>query len=691
MTRQQDDPILEAYIEETSQLVEQLEDIILTCEGTKNIAPDIINEIFRVMHTIKGSSSMMNFNNIATLAHSLEDLFAFYRSDNRWMTLDWSMLSDVLLQGVDFFKLELYKVKSGDPVDGDATAIIGDVKRLLQTIAQQQESAQANDKSAGKALNRFKVHITFADDCGMENVRAFQIVHRLEDVVDHYRHIPEDILQEEAADKIRLDGFHLWITTYLGETEIYDNITQSSCLKHVDLHRLTDDEESSAEQAHEPVPESSHDHDHEQEHAKEQEKDEHPASAEERTESQAAQHAQDVNLHLGRAQGKTITVNVDKLDELMDLVGELVLAEAMVTQNPDLNGLNLEQFHKAAQHLQKIIKEIQDKVMEIRMVPLSMTFQRMHRVVRDMSKKMDKNVRLVLVGEDTEVDKNIIEHLNDPLMHLVRNAIDHGIEDAPERAAAGKSETATLTLEAQNIGGDVLIIVKDDGRGLQKESILRKAREKQLLHKSESEMTDKEIYNLIFLPGFSTKESITEYSGRGVGMDVVVQKIAAVGGTVSVDSVPGKGTVFTIKIPLTLAIIDGMNARVGDSKYTIPTNSIIESFRPQSNEVITDPSGNEMIMVRGNCYPIIRLHERYRVQTDIVKLTDGVLIMVDQDGNRACVFVDELLGQQQVVVKALPEYIRKFYSVEGISGCTLLGDGDISLILDVRGLMRMNI
>jgi len=388
-------------------------------------------------------------------------------------------------------------------------------------------------------------------------------------------------------------------------------------------------------------------------------------------------------------QGKSINVNVGKLDELMDLVGELVIAEAMVTQNPDIIGLQLEQFQKAASHLQKITKEIQDKVMEIRMVPLATTFQRMHRVVRDMSKKLGKNVQLQLLGEETEVDKNIIEHISDPLMHLVRNAVDHGLETTQERMEAGKPETGTLTLEALNVGGEVMIIVRDDGRGLNKQKILEKARANHLLHKSEGDMTDKEIFNLIFLPGFSTKENITEYSGRGVGMDVVMQNIAAVGGTIFVNSEPGKGSTFTIKIPLTLAIIDGMNVRVGDAQYTLPTTSIKESFKPLVKDLITDPHGNEMIMVRGECYPILRIHVRYHVPTNTTQLTDGILIMVEQDGRGLCIFVDELVGQQQVVVKALPPYIRGFNTVEGISGCTLLGDGDISLILDVQGLLKM--
>jgi len=352
-----------------------------------------------------------------------------------------------------------------------------------------------------------------------------------------------------------------------------------------------------------------------------------------------------------------------------------------------LDGLELNNFQKAAQRLDKIIKEIQDMVMSIRMVSLAATFQKMNRIVRDMCKKLDKEAKLVITGEETEVDKNIIEHISDPLMHLVRNAVDHGIESAQEREASGKSGCGTIMLEAKSAGRDVLITVRDDGKGLRKEEILRKAKEKGLLYKSESDMTDREIYNLVLLPGFSTKDDITEYSGRGVGMDVVAKNIETIGGSVLVDSTPNSGTTITLKIPLTLAIIDGMNIKVGKTVFTLPTISIMESFRPKEGETFTDPEGNEMIMVRGNCYPILRLHQYYNIATDITDFTDGIVIMVEHDDKTLCIFADDLLGQQQIVVKSLPKYIRDFKKIKGLAGCTLLGDGSISLILDIGGLV----
>jgi len=383
-----------------------------------------------------------------------------------------------------------------------------------------------------------------------------------------------------------------------------------------------------------------------------------------------------------------ISVNVSKLDRLMDLVGEMVISEALVTQNPDLDGMELDNFQKAARQHHKIICEVQDMVMSIRMVPLAATFHKMHRLVRDMNKHLNKETELVLLGEDTEVDKNIIEHISDPLMHLVRNSIDHGIEAYEEREVKGKDRKGKVIIEAKNSGSDVLIQIKDDGRGLSKTKILTKAREHGLINKAESELTDREIFNMILLPGFSTKDSVSEYSGRGVGMDVVTKNIEAIGGTVTIDSTEGNGTCISLKLPLTLAIIDGMNIRVGESRYTIPITTIKESFQPDPGNIITDPDGNEMIMVRGNCYHIKRLHRLYDVKTEITEFAGGILIMVELEGRTCCLFADELLGQQQVVVKTLPDYIKNIRKIQGISGCTLLGDGKISLILDIAALIN---
>ena len=522
-----------------------------------------------------------------------------------------------------------------------------------------------------KSFNKYAVKVFFDDGCQMENIRAFTIVHNLREVCSEINHIPSELFDNDSSSEyIIMNGFSLYLTTYLPLEDIKKILNEALFVKNVDIMQVADfDDEVRALFT-----------------------EEEPAYSVVRTDKQRDESL-DSNIKDAEEAGKNskqnlISVNINKLDKLMDVVGEIVIAESMVTRNPDLKGLHLDNFSKAARQLQKLTDELQDIVMSIRMIPVAATFNRMHRIVRDMSKKLNKEVRIVYSGEDTEVDKNIIDHLSDPLIHLVRNSVDHGIEAPEDREAEGKPRVGTIMLEAVNSGSDVVVTIKDDGKGLDREKILQRARENGLIHKPESDMTSREIYNLILLPGFSTKDSITEFSGRGVGMDVVVKNIQTVGGVVSVDSIEGCGTTVVMKIPLTLAIIDGMNICVGKSRYTIPTISIKESFRPQQSNIITDPDGNEGIMVRGQCYPIVRLHRHFHVNTDVQNFEDGIFIMVEYNDKNICIFADELLGQQQVVVKPLPNYIKNIKNIRSLAGCTLLGDGSISLIFDVGGLIE---
>jgi two-component system chemotaxis sensor kinase CheA len=326
--------------------------------------------------------------------------------------------------------------------------------------------------------------------------------------------------------------------------------------------------------------------------------------------------------------------------------------------------------------------------MSIRMVPVATAFHKMHRVVRDMSKKIGKEVQLDIIGEETEVDKNVIDTLNDPLLHLVRNAVDHGLEMPEQRRQNGKSVVGRVTLEARNTGGDVMIIVQDDGTGLRRNQLIRKAIEKGLTTKSEADITDKEAYNFMFAPGFSTNDTVTEFSGRGVGMDVVRRNIEKIGGSITVDSVPEKGTTIMIRIPLTLAIIEGMKLRVGKLLFVVPMLTIQESFKPNMKDVILDPDGNEMVMIRGGSYPIMRLHRLFDIPCEHENLEDGILVMIQNEVDTFCLLVDELIGEQQAVIKPLPTYIQRHNTgMHGIGGCAILGDGSISLIIDINSLV----
>ncbi|RCX20161.1 two-component system chemotaxis sensor kinase CheA [Anaerobacterium chartisolvens] len=685
------EPMLDMFIFETTQLIEQLETAILSSEKSNCYTQAAINEIFRIMHTIKGCSAMMLLDDISSLAHAIEDLFYFLREEKP-QNVDCCTLSDLVLEGVDFVKVEMEKIKNGDAADGKAYSLIDNIKAFLAVLKHSNTSgapADTKEHNSEKwhkncvsreaappsaAINFFKAVIFFEEGCEMENIRAFEVVHNLKGIADEVYHIPENITDNsKSSEIIQREGFKLYITTHYPYEQLYELLMRTVLLKKLELTEAEsrDDIPALSQAAHEMCARVSEDGS--------------PGKGGNGQREADYAEAQHVSIH-----NSIISVNVNKLDRLMDRIGEMVIAEAMVVQNPDLKGMQMDNFQKAAWQLNKIVGEIQDMVMSIRMVPLADTFNKMHRIVRDMCRKLDKEVELEITGEETEVDKNIIEHISDPLMHLIRNSIDHGIEPPEERKAAGKPHSGRIALEARNAGSDVLIIVKDDGRGLNRERILTKARENDLLLKPEDDMSDREIFSLIFLAGFSTKDGVSEYSGRGVGLDVVTKNIEKVGGSVQVDSVMGRGTSITMKIPLTLAIIDGMNIQVGSARYTIPIISIMQSFRPAENDIITDPDGNEMVMLRGCCYPVLRLHEHFNVRTEITEFTKGIFIMVESEHKVLCIFADELLGQQQVVIKALPAYIRSSGKTRGLAGCTLLGDGSISLIVDIAGLAGLS-
>jgi len=691
------DALVEMFLFETTQLLEQLEQVVLSSEANGHYTEEDINEIFRILHTIKGSSAMMKYNEMFVLAHALEDLFSYLRKEKPEQTF-YSSLSDLILECVDFFKIELEYIRNGEVESGSAADLVHRVKDFLSGL-KQGASGLTNKPADDENLKIYRAVIYFQEGCEMENIRAFAVIHNLKNIATEIVYYPRNIEEsDDTIEIIRHHGFWIYFKTDRPQDQVYDHFMKTIFLKDLELAEIDEEtfakgftdemfvDEASADSACDTPQQAEADSSGQwKETENSQEKD---SSADKGSGEEKKQHNADGHVLPTQS---IISVSVAKLDKLMDLVGEMVIAEAMVIQNPDLKGLELNNFHKAATQLNKITSEIQDIVMSIRMVPLSATFQRMNRIVRDMCRKLNKEVYLKIIGEETEVDKNIIEHITDPLMHLVRNAVDHGIESAEERMAIGKPSYGTITLEANNVGSDVHIIIRDDGRGLDREKILKKAVENNLLtidEMNEGNISDDEIYKLILLPGFSTKDSVTEFSGRGVGMDVVAKNIESIGGSISINSEKDKGTQITLKIPLTLAIIDGMNLQVGKSIFTIPTISIRESFRPTKDQIIVDPEGNEIIMVRGECYPILRLHEFYKLKTNVTDFTEGIIIMVSHEGKTICIFADRLLGQQQVVLKSLPDYIKRFRKIRGISGCTMLGDGSISLILDIANLIH---
>jgi len=400
----------------------------------------------------------------------------------------------------------------------------------------------------------------------------------------------------------------------------------------------------------------------------------------------APKHEMAESTNEARPQGDgTVKVATDRLDRLIDMVGELVIANSMVSQDLGTSAKENVRLSRHLGHLGKIIRELQDLSMSLRMVQVQQVFTKMKRLARDTSRKMMKDVDLILEGSDIELDRNVVEALADPLMHMVRNAIDHGIETPDVRVKAGKKPAGRLEIKAYHKGGAINIEINDDGKGLNKERILKKAIESGMVA-ADSPITDAEIYKLIFAAGLSTADKVTDISGRGVGMDVVKQNIEKLRGRVDITSNPGLGSTFTIRLPLTLAVIDGLVVKVGQHKYIVPINSIEQSIRPSPEMLSTVNGRAEIVSVRGALLPLIRLHDLFGVEPVTRNPCESLVVIVQDNDRRACLLVDELLGQEQVVIKNLGEGIG---DVRGISGGAVLGDGNVSLILDVPGLMEI--
>ncbi len=668
------DSYMEMFIYETSQLSEKLESILLESEEKQNLSQENINEIFRIMHTIKGSSAMMSLNDISNISHILEDLFSFIREEKP--VINVSDICDKVFKVLDFIRFEIEHLQDGDKrVKNPEYMLAETIKSYLNDIKRTggrkeielSKAPEKLDSPKGKA-SFYKVTVFFDDFCSMLNVRAFVVLNKLSELGEILSYYPDQLDNgDNCIRSLMENGLEIILSSEITSEKLRDMIEEIIDVKTA-VVQAKDTEENIGG-------------------AKEQTAE---AVDTENAENQNSNNCKQAeNLTLQKEESKhnvkqnIISVNIGKLDKLINIVGEIVISESMVINCPDLEGLALENFSKSAMQLRKLTEELQDLVLSVRMIPIELIFSKMHRIVRDMGKRLDKEVTLEVIGEDTEVDKNVLDNLSDPLMHLIRNSMDHGIETKEERVKSGKSPNSKITLEAKNTGGEVIITVSDDGRGLDKNKILSKAKENGLTTKSDN-LTDQEIYNFILLPGFSTKDNVTEFSGRGVGMDVVKQNVEKIGGSILVSSEPGKGTVTTIRLPLTLAIIDGMMVKISDNTYIIPTQSIVQCIKPIKGSVFSDTQGKDMILVGGKCFAVTKLHKLFKIESQISDYSEGVIIMTEHYGNTVCLFADALLGQQPVVVKSLPEYLSRFNTKGvGIGGCTILGDGSISLILDI--------
>ncbi len=690
------DSLNEFYVQENMQLLEQLE------------------EIFRTMHTIKGSSAMMGYDSLTKLTHSIEDVFDEIRNGRELSVDKWEELLDVVLASVDFLKEEILKVQDGLSPNASIDELHDRVSSLLSknekseilSVKLPEDISEINPKVNGE--NYFCVRVFFEDGCGMEGIRAFGVVAMIEGICSFKKTIPED-LDGDCDAIIAKDGFTLYIKTKEDVDAIKQCICETMFLKDFEVNEVVDkgeleqffetisqDEESKNteynEDSIEDIKNIIENEENKIVEAKIEDKvDNYSTDKYCKSENNNKVQIKDLkeeNKQLNNQNKNSyLTVNISKIDTLMNLVGEIVTTESMVEKQSQLENFDIDNFEKQARRLHQLTNELQDVVMSIRMVPISSTFTKMQRVVRDMSRKTGKSVELKLIGEQTEVDKNILENISDPLMHMIRNSMDHGIETPEERKQTTKPEKATVILEAKNTGGDVVIVIKDDGRGLNKEAIIKKAIEKGITNKSIDEISDKEAYNFILAPGFSTKEAVSEYSGRGVGMDVVYTNIRKLRGSITIDSELGKGTMFILRIPLTLAIVDGMKVKIGDEVYIIPSLNIKEVFRQGSYQIVKNPNGEEYSIIRGNCYKICRLSDV--LELDRKQSDKGVMILVESEMGNICIIVDSIIGQQQAVIKPVPQLLTQFEKVHSyISGCSILEDGTISLIFDVNAIIN---
>ncbi|WP_043900131.1 chemotaxis protein CheW [Clostridioides difficile] len=696
--------MLDMFIFETSLLLEQLDEIMIQIEKEKVFTHNNINETFRIMHTIKGSASMMGLDNISALAHSVEDLFYAIREGKREV-LDNDLLFDLVFQSLDFIRRDIDELQSRGCISSDYSNFIEGIEEYVSTLElsssmKSKDNANLESKDEKEVIDsnfEYKedsdvVKIIFEQGCMMENVRAFMLVFELRDYCEFIDFYPKDVeTNAESTEYIKSYGFYIQFVAKEDKAIVYKTIEDNLYVKeyiNISKKEIEMKSTSNNDAVENKLKDNNKVSKSYQNNYTEDEIQEDVLN--EKTDMEKDSLSEE-NEHLPISKQSIMSVNLEKLDLLQNIVGEIVIMESMVVNSVNSTGVDIDNFNKATRQLHKLTDELQDIVMSMRMIQIAGVFQKMHRIVRDMNKKLDKNVELITIGAETEVDKSVIDNLAEPFMHLIRNAMDHAIEPIEERIAKGKEEVGKIVLSAENLGGEAVISISDDGRGIMRDKILAKAKEQGLLKHQSNEYTDDEVNSLIMTPGFSTKESITEFSGRGVGMDIVRKSIEKVGGSIEVKSKQDEGTTFTIKIPLTLSIVEGMKFKVGDSLFTLPISSIRRTFKlTDLNQIITEGNKTELITIYGACIPIIRLHKIYNIQTKVTNLMNGNMIIIENEHKAVCIFVDEIIGNQQVVVKPFPVYFNRFnIKNKGLSGCTILGDGSISLIIDADSIIEI--
>jgi two-component system chemotaxis sensor kinase CheA len=686
----------QVFFEEAGENLDNLEQMLLQID-LEQADDEELNAIFRCAHSVKGGAATFGFADVAELTHQMETLLDKLR---RHELAPNAAMVDVLLQSGDALKAQLgrHQGSGGDVVDTSEllVSIRAFVEGGVPPAAAAPSAGAAGAPAAAPApaapakpgLRQLELTVGPLDNPAV----ADELVDLFKEITDLGTIEPLDagraadgirrfkvVTASEDSDLLDLFTFHVAreqvklapLGSGYGFHEGAPGAPEPSASKADEGYGFFDDAPGAPGEAASGEPAA-------------QGEAPKPAAGVPAVAAKPAAPKAEAKAGAAALDSATLRVSVEKVDQLINLVGELVITQAMLAQNSKgIDGALPQQMASNLADLERNTRDLQEAVMSIRMIPMSMVFNRFPRMLRDLAAKLGKKVELLTQGEATELDKGLVEKITDPLTHLVRNSCDHGIEMPAERAAKGKPESGTITLIASHQGGSIVIEVRDDGRGLSRDKLLKKAREKGI--DAPDSMTDGEVWSLIFAPGFSTADVVTDVSGRGVGMDVVKKNITSLGGTVDIDSAEGYGMSVKVRLPLTLAIMDGMSVGVGDECYIVPLSSVVESFQVTPGMVKTIGGTGRVVEVRDEYMPVLELETVFGVPRSRAERPSDILVVIEAEGGRVAVLVDELLGQQQVVVKNLEANYRR---VDDISGATIMGDGRVALILDVGSLVR---
>ncbi len=740
-----DKEILIDFINESNEALEKTELVLLGLEENLSDGGDVdeneINTIFRTFHSIKGSAGFIGLTGMNQLTHEAETLLDNIRkgkTDFQKKHIDIFLeVSDTLMMMMN----HLHEHFSEEGFPGDISELKQRIVDLINDSAPKDKPAKNTaKKSKGKEKAKKTGKTETADqpavtDAMMDALITPEMVKQfVVDASELLDAMEQDLLSlEKTPDNLELiesvfrnmhslkgnAGFFNYgdISQVCHRAETFLDLVRagdvqaeagqiSLILQILDFLRIAIENldggkppvisgkiglldlmtdvfalEAESTEAKEETPAVS-----EEPKVKAKKEEEMEVKAEKASSSPKPKQAAKQNIKPHSSISDVIRVDVEKLNKLMNLVGEIVISESMVSHNPDLRGLELESVEKSISYLQKNVRELQELATAMRMIPLNGLFSKMKRLIRDLATKNNKKIDLIINGGETEVDRSVLEHISDPLVHILRNSADHGIETPDTRKKRGKAEVGQIELSAKQVGGEIWIVVEDDGNGLNRDKILNKALEKGLISENDMDMPDEKVWNLIFQPGFSTADKVSDISGRGVGMDVVVRNVEKIRGRVEVDSTEGKGTRVNLRIPLTTAIVDGMLMRVEETIYAIPTLDIKESLQVGDQNVVDLMDGQEVIKIREQLIPILRLHELHELSFKAKPLSEGIVVVTEKGAQGIGFLVDEILGQQQLVIKPLPSYLG---NIKGVSGCAVLGNGEICLILDLSNLIKM--